>query len=136
MNDHLYVILKIESPQNIFVSANADILLSCAYRKFVSVLIANQRQRIWRNDTNFKMAVYWRVKQREICEFTIKIIHQTQSKQRHFTSLNMANVDSAFLASIWRVSSFNTQWKRNDSQFLTRKLLTNGIENTIMKLWK
>ena len=29
-----------------FVSANADILLSCAYRKFVSVLIANQRQRI------------------------------------------------------------------------------------------
>jgi hypothetical protein len=38
------------------------ILLSCAYRKSVSVLIANQRQRKWRNDTNFKMAVYWRVK--------------------------------------------------------------------------
>ena len=75
------------------------------------------------------------MKQREICEFTIKIIHQTQSKQRNFTSLDMANVDSVFLASICRVSSFNTQWKRNDSQFLTRKLLTiNGIENTIMKL--
>jgi hypothetical protein len=46
----------------------------------------------------YKLQLFW-----EICEFTIKIIHQsdqTQSKQRHFTSLNMANVDSAFLASI------------------------------------
>ena len=40
------------------------------------------------------------VKQREICELTVKIKHQTQSKQRHFTSLNMAKVESVFLASI------------------------------------
>jgi hypothetical protein len=101
-----------------------------AYRwNDVMILISKWRFTEWWN--------HWAmVKQRKICEFTIKIIHQTQSKQRHFTSLNMANVDSAFLGSIWRVSSFNTQWKRNDLQFLTRKLLTNAIENTIMKLWK
>jgi hypothetical protein len=34
----------------------------------------------WRNDTNFKMTVYWRVKQREICEFTTKIITQRSQK--------------------------------------------------------
>jgi hypothetical protein len=39
-------------------------------------------------------------KQREICEFTIKIKSQTQSKQRHFTSLNMARVERVFLESI------------------------------------
>jgi hypothetical protein len=42
----LHVMLVMATRITIFVSANADILLSCAYRKSVSVLIANQRQRI------------------------------------------------------------------------------------------
>jgi hypothetical protein len=44
-NGKYYFFINTFLEHYIFVSANADILLSCAYRKFVSVLIANQRQR-------------------------------------------------------------------------------------------
>jgi hypothetical protein len=40
------------------------------------------------------------VKQMEMFEFIIIIKHQTQSKQRRFTSVNMAKVESVYLASI------------------------------------
>jgi hypothetical protein len=67
------------------------------------------------------------------------IKHQTQSKQRHFTSLNMTKVESVFLASIWTVSSFNTQCKRNDRNFYRQTnywLMALRYYYETMKLWK